>query len=85
MPGVIFKDRAAKLASYDVFDELDVPVHIIRNPDSNDPRPLHFVSDRAYPDLIRLLNAACIAYRVAEDGTAAPELVPITSSTHNGQ
>ena len=64
--GVIFKDKEAKLASYDVFDQLNVTVAIFRNPDPDDDRPIHIVRGSAFPALLQLLNAAHIEYEVTQ-------------------
>ena len=85
MPAIIFKDQKAKLASYSVFDELGVPVHIVRNPDPHDSRALHIVNQRSYPDLIRLLDIAGIAYEIDGYGKAPPERASVVSGTHRRQ
>ena len=80
MPAIIFRDREARLGAFDVFDELDAPVHIVRNPDPNDTRPVHIVSLRAWPRLVRLLGRAEIAYEVVRP-IASPTSSPARSGT----
>ena len=68
MPAIIFRDREARLEAFDVFDELDAPVHIVRNPEDDD-RPIHIIGARSWPRLVGLLEQAAILYDVVGRGT----------------
>ncbi len=70
MPAIIFRDRAGWAASIDVFDELNAPVTVVRNPEDDD-RPIHIIGARSWPRLVGLLEQAAIPYEVVNKVPAA--------------
>ena len=79
MPAIIFKDRAGWAASIDVFDELNAPVTVVRNPEDDD-RPIHIIGARSWPCLVKLLKQAELPYEVVSL-TASPTSSPARSGT----
>lgn len=71
MPAIIFRDRDGWAASIDVFDELNAPVTVVRNPDDDD-RPIHIVGARSWPRLVKLLEKAALPYEVVSKVPATP-------------
>ena len=78
MPAIMFKDHEARLASFDVLDELDVPVHVVRNPDPNDKRPIHIILARAWPRFVQLCDQFGVAYEIVDYGSI-PAPTPVES------
>ena len=71
MPAIIFRDREAWMASYDVFDELGATVTVVRNPEDED-RPIHVIGARSWPRLVKLLEKAALPYEVVNKVPATP-------------
>ena len=71
MPAIIFRDREAWMASYDVFDELGAPVTVVRNPEDED-RPIHIIGAPSWPRLVGLLEQAAIPYKVVMKAPSSP-------------
>ena len=80
MPAIIFRDRAGWAASIDVFDELNAPVTVVRNPEDDD-RPIHIIGARSWPRLVGLLEQAAIPYDVVTEAppTAFPQPEQLSS------
>ncbi len=79
MPAIIFRDRAGWAASIDVFDELNAPVTVVRNPEDDD-RPIHIIGARSWPRLVGLLEQAAISYEVM---VAAPPTASARPEQHS--